>query len=489
MKTIGLIPLDSRPCNTLWLEQLAKIAGYNMLMYPRKSCGDLFKGASFLDQLAWLKENAQEFDYLIISLDGLTSGGLVQTRTGNANLELINANLNFLAELKALNPNLKIYLFDTLMRTSITTLSNETAKYWALMNEFSRLKGEIYFNNREEDRKKLDEITKQIPNEIIEKYLNARNIKHTIDKLAIDLVKQGLADYLIILQEDSMPNGIQQIEQSTLISLINENNLNDKIKFYNGTDEGALLLFAKIILLDNNLAPNIYLHLPYAGALDKTMLFEDRPFITNLKLMFETINFKFSSYEDADFVLSIYTEKENVDLDLATTKEVKPTNDAIFKNYINELNTYIKEKDVCFVDLLFPNGGSTDILKLIDFKNLKCYSAWNTASNSLGSALANVASMIVAKHNKLNSLDLATNFKLERILDDALYQYEVRRIVSEKLLEENVNIYNLGNKGEEVLALVTKLMEEKAIEYTEKKFTVTLPWNRMFEAEIIIKGE
>src|SRR5690606_5848922 len=161
-------------CNTLWLEQLAKIAGYKLLMYPRNKCGDLFKAADFLDQVNWLKENVKEMDYLIISIDGLTSGGLVQTRTGNANLDLINDNKDFLKELKEINQNLKIYIFDTLMRTSITTLSTETAKYWGLVNEYSRLRGEIYLNKRDEDLKKLDEVIAKIPNEIIETYLEAR---------------------------------------------------------------------------------------------------------------------------------------------------------------------------------------------------------------------------------------------------------------------------------------------------------------------------
>lgn len=489
MKTIGLIPLDSRPCNTLWLEQLARIAGYKLLMYPRNKCGDLFKGADFLDQVIWLMENGKEFDYLIISIDGLTSGGLVQTRTGNANLELVNEKIGFLKEIKKINPNLKIYLFDTLMRTSITTLSNETAKYWALVNEFSRLTGEVHFYERTEDKEKLAEIEKQIPKEIIEKYLDARSKKHTINKLSIDLVKEELVDYLIILQEDAMPNGIQQIEQTTLINLIRDYNLGEKIKFYNGTDEGALLLFAKAIILDNNLKPKIHVYLPFKEALSKSMLFEDRPFTENINLMFETIGYEYSDKENSDFVLSIYTEKENVDLDLSSTKEVLPKMDEVFNNYINELNELIKEKNVCFVDLLFPNGGSTDILKLINYEKLMSYSAWNTASNSLGSALAHIASIIVSKHKGLNNLHLSNNFKNERILDDAIYQYEVRREVSERLLKEDINIYNLGKHYKGVLEEVKRLMVDRAKEFMNIEFSLDLPWKRTFEAEIIIKGD
>ncbi|HHX00953.1 MAG TPA: DUF4127 family protein, partial [Acholeplasmataceae bacterium] len=202
-----------------------------------------------------------------------------------------------------------------------------------------------------------------------------------------------------------------------------------------------------------------------------------------------TIGYEYSDKENSDFVLSIYTEKENVDLDLSSTKEVLPKMDEVFDNYINELNELIKEKNVCFVDLLFPNGGSTDILKLINYEKLMSYSAWNTASNSLGSALAHIASIIVSKHKGLNNLHLSNNFKNERILDDAIYQYEVRREVSERLLKEDINIYNLGKHYKGVLEEVKRLMVDRAKEFMNIEFSLDLPWKRTFEAEIIIKGD
>lgn len=489
MKTIGLIPLDSRPCNTLWLEQLSKIAGYELLMYPRSDCGDLFKGADFDKQLNWLMENVEKMDFLIISCDGLTSGGLIQARTGSVNLEKVIANKKFIQSLKQKNNKLKVYLFDTLMRTSITTLSNETAKYWTLVNEYSKLRGEIYFFNRESDKMRLEQVMQEIPKEVLNIYLEARSKKLSLNKLFVEMIAEGIADYLIILQEDSMPNGIQKIEQIELSNIIDNLSLNDKIKFYNGTDEGALILYAKIILEDMNLSPNIYLHLPYPDALNKTMLFEDRPFIENLDKMFETINMNYSLEEDSDFILSVFTEKENIDLDLSKYKEIIPDEDATYYNYVNQLFKYMNEKDVCLVDLFFPNGGTPELLSRLNLNDLTCYSAWNTASNSMGSALAHLASVIVAKHKKLDYHKLNSNFTKERILDDCIYQYIVRRKINQKYLKKNINIYNLMEHGELVLADIKRLMEKYAKILLDDRFTVSLPWNRTFEAEILIEGD
>ena len=57
----------------------------------------------------------------------------------------------------------------------------------------------------------------------------------------------------------------------------------------------------------------------------------------------------------------------------------------------------LKDKNVVLVDLLFPNGGSYELLQDIKYNLLAAYSAWNTASNSLGSALCEIAAVIVCK--------------------------------------------------------------------------------------------
>ena len=66
MIKVGLIPLDSRPCNTIWIDSLTKIANLELLMYPRSECGTLFKGANIDKIIDWLNQNAHLMDYLII---------------------------------------------------------------------------------------------------------------------------------------------------------------------------------------------------------------------------------------------------------------------------------------------------------------------------------------------------------------------------------------------------------------------------------------
>ena len=160
---ITVIPLDSRPCNTVWLNDLAKMAGYELTMYPRALCGDLLVGANFDQMLAWLDDEITDTDYLIVAADGLCSGGLVQARLGQIDAFAVMDRLEVFSEYKKRFPHLKIYVFDTIMRTSITALNKETEKYWGKMNEYSRLLGRTYFFNDEKEKQNYRNCFKKFP--------------------------------------------------------------------------------------------------------------------------------------------------------------------------------------------------------------------------------------------------------------------------------------------------------------------------------------
>lgn len=494
MIKIGLIPLDSRPCNTLWVEQFCEIAQFELKMFPREKCGDLEQGADIDEMIAWLKLHALDLDYLIVSADGFCSGGLVQARLGNINLTKTLEDINIFAELKKQNPKLKIFMFDTIMRTSISSLDNETAKYWAKVNQYSRALGRYHFLKLEEDRLEIERLKDEIPEHILVTYHKARSIKHSLNKEFIELIDSGVLDYLLLLQEDSMPFGVQKIEQEILTNLINELQASDKIKFYNGTDEGATVLLGKIILEDLNLQPKIFLHTPTPNVLDKTMLFEDRPFIENVDLMLESMNMVYTDNpKEADFILSIYAEDENVDLDLNTFSIISPNKNSTFNQYFKELNQFIDSNyKVCFVDLLFPNGGSEELLLELDTMPT-IYSAWNTASNSLGSALCHLAVVLAAEVKNLPTKDLSDAFTYERILDDCIFQTIVRRKVNQIALAKDINVYNLKDDNDMVLGWTKEMMAEVVKDYQflhGLKYEVSLPWKRTFEAEIrLVKEE
>lgn len=82
---VALWPLDSRPVTSAWPGLLGRAAGMDLRLPPTNWLGTATTGAS-ADQLeAWLDETKP--DLVIVSLDSLAYGGLVQSRQAGPSLE------------------------------------------------------------------------------------------------------------------------------------------------------------------------------------------------------------------------------------------------------------------------------------------------------------------------------------------------------------------------------------------------------------------
>lgn len=481
MLRIGVIPLDSRPCNTLWIKQFGKMAQLEIIMYPVEKCGNLFEGANLDDMLAWLKDNHHQFDHLIISVDGLCFGGLIQARQAKIDVFEVLSKIEILKEIKKDHPDLQIDVFDTIMRTSITAYDEETAKYWNKMNEYSYYKGRCYFFNDDKDVAALKTLENEIPHYIIDTYLKARQVKSEISYYFIHLMEENIINNLIVLQEDSMPWGIQKIESTKLQEYCEANHLSSRVSIYNGTDEGGLIILASI--LTKNYHPKVYIHLASQRILDKVFRFEDRPFKENLYKMMDSMGLlRVEEVNQADYILSIYSEDTNYDLDLSKYEEIPLAHSKETQAYLSSLNKFLNdEKKVVLVDLMFPNGGSFELLQKIDYHKLWGYSAWNTSSNSLGSALC------LCSLNGDIDFKQKSKFLYERIMDDCIYQYIVRRKVSEKLIKQNINIYNLANHASLAEEMILSMLKDYDWVINHQNYRIKLPWQRMFEIKLEIE--
>jgi hypothetical protein len=482
---ITVLPLDSRPCNHSWVRKFSKLAEVELAIIPEEFCGNLHQGFDFLPYEEWLMAETKNSDYLILSVDGLVSGGLIQARQAKMEMQEALRRLSLLPKIKHQNTNIKILAFDTIMRTSISTTDFKSRVYWEKMNKFSRLTGKLHYENDEATKDELDKLLAEIPSEIVVTYLKARQKKHEINFKLCELVEEGILDHLILLQEDSMKQGMQRIESDKLMEFVRRNSLEDKIMLYNGTDEATVVLLAKALLEDKGLKPRVNVLLSDERIKAKIMPFEDRELEKNYTNLINVIGLESVSYNKADYVLAIYSEADNpYDLNLESTEVILPDVSRKFYDFVVNVNQAIRaKKQVQFVDLLYPNGGSWDVISAFDYNKFLGYSAWNTASNSLGSALATIAVNAYANKNM-------KSFLYERIIDDCLYQTYSRREVNVMLLKDYVNIYDLNElQKKEALFLIEDNLKALVNKYLKVDFNITLPWARTFEIDIDVEVE
>ncbi len=87
-----LIPLDSRPATSTLPAQMAALLGGAVHLPPLSLLGDATRGADPAALVAWLAQQPKDGP-LIVSLDALAYGGLVQSRTSRDTAETVMARL------------------------------------------------------------------------------------------------------------------------------------------------------------------------------------------------------------------------------------------------------------------------------------------------------------------------------------------------------------------------------------------------------------
>lgn len=476
MRKIVFVPLDSRPCNTTWIEQFCARSSLELMMYPASLCGNLHKRSNQSEIEKFMLEQSKNADYLLIALDNYCSGGLVQSRLGDFDINQSKRIKTIFQQIKRINPIIKIYAFDTLMRTTVTSYGYESSVLWQQINRYSALKGLLNEKFDVNLHTELTSLISQINPNDLKRYNNARIKKFNMNQFYVELVHERVIDYLTIVQEDAVIKGIQTSEQCKLIAQINQLGVAKCVKLYNGTDEAAATLLAKIISEVYQLKPKVYIESNDSRMLDCTFPFEDRPFKINLDHLFDVIGIKNSTLDSSDFVLAIFADDNQRNISLNDTEEVVLPNEQALINFTNQVNQHIGDgKRVAILDLSFPNGGYDKLILNLDYLNLSAYSAWNTATNSAGSLLCDMMCVLLG--------DATKSFLKERIMDDCFYQYKVRRQVNEQLLKDNINMFDLGTFAEETLAKIRTLLSEYR-DIIHCDFVVTLPWDRTFEIDI-----
>jgi hypothetical protein len=474
---ISLLPLDSRPCNTLFPQKLAALAGLSLNM-PDPGFLDYFTRPAHDPYITqWLIEEAAKTDYFIISLDMLVYGGLIASRQGGASPEDSVKKLEILRELKRINPGLKIFAFNIIMRTSISTLDEKSKAYWILINEYCRLKG---LNDPG-----LSEIESQIPPDILAAFFTVRDRNHQVNLNAVKLLNENIIDCLLLLQEDTSSGGIQDWEQKKLTEQIAPAAAG-RFFLHNGADEAGMLLLGRV--LNTGDKPSIHWAFLYPSGQDMIASYEDRPFKENIESQVKACGLFPAPEAGAGMHMLVLPPKSGRQYDPFTQNE-KPDDydDNELDAMVQTIQDYIDAgRIVGLLDAAYANGGHDRFMQKLEhrggLKKIAAYAGWNTAANSLGTVLGQLSCYYhgIKSGDKSRANEL---FTLERYLDDCLYQTLVRPKIDRNLAQRGINKFNLGAEKGGVEKQIYRELKSCA---GDPEFTFRLPWPRTFEAIIEI---
>lgn len=480
---IALLPLDDRPYNMTFVKKLAAVAGVYLVLPPRDMLGYFFTPAQPESLSSWLQDLPTNIDAVIIALDMLACGGLLASRSESITETEAITHLATLKLLRERRPELKILAFDTILRTSLSARDIESRRVHRLLHRYTTLAGKIKQVPDSTVVQEYEEVLQALSPDVIERYHNVRQRKHQVNRYALELTASGVIDTLLLLMEDVGPEGerygVHKEEQQALREQSRKLGIEERVFLHNGTDEGALTLLARLINEKRGQNPSLFIRYSSRDGAHQVPTFEDRPLHENVASFVAAVGARLAeTIDEADAVLAVHTPYgEPPDLNAFT--------DTL-------LNDIASGMPVALVDTS-TNGADLNLMRAlgnrIPLDKLWAFAAWNTACNSLGTALPQLC-IALSVHGNFEALLLNLSLVIERLLDDYIYESVVRPAVNQLLEKRGLNPWDLGENAEVAQELTVDHMKNEVDEHLNPildvkfAFTVTLPWPRTFEPAI-----
>jgi hypothetical protein len=482
-KPLLLIPLDARPCTYRFPSDLAAIAGLPVLTPPTPMLGDLRQSADPDALQAWLLAHAPQASALVIALDTLAYGGLIPSRRDQTPLPQLQARLDTLRHLKTQFPDLPLYGFSVTMRLSDSNDATEEKPYWAqygkLLFRYSFHLDKFEQEHDPQDQTIALEAKDQIPAEILEDYRETRARNFAINRMLIDWTAEGILDLLLLTQDDTSRFGFNVREQRQLLADVADKHLADRVRIYPGADEVASVLVARHLNRTTGRTPAFHMTTSTPDGATITAMYEDRPLAATVAGQVAAAGGRLvERLEDADIRLMLNTPSSGQgDLALRIRMELPDTPPRDLEPFARALAD--TPCPVALADVAYANGADPALFKHFqDYPKLAAFAAWNTAGNTLGTVVAQTSAFLAMQDPQAQK-----QFIMDRMADDLLYQAYLRPELQLELAAGR----HIDDLEPEVGPRLETLWRAHFPQFPIKGITASLPWHRLFEADIRVQ--
>ncbi|MEJ7616087.1 MAG: DUF4127 family protein [Pyrinomonadaceae bacterium] len=408
-----------------------------------------------------------------------------------------------LSQLKTRAPQLPIYGFNVMMRLAPTADGRNEAyrdqlSRWAELSVVAEMSKEVAALERE------------IPASALADYKSARSRNFAVNLENVRMVGRGVLDYLILSQDDARPRSVHVAERERLRGEAQKTSLTQKIAVQPGADEVSMLLVARALNMKFGRTPRVAVL--YSSETIRTSVapYEDRP-------LHRTISFHIAAAgarevaapAESDIAFFVYGSRAEAG---AADKFVEAVGRAVDGG-----------RRVIVADIDFKGdvqGGDPQFTENLRrrqvFPRLAGYAAWNTAGNTIGTALPHGIVFVGAtarpemtedKSRARRIAQAQAKFMLHRLIDDYAYHSLVRPAANNFARSKFLNHHGSEANGQAAIETFIRerlrphvddlwkdfsasgapqrLGEWSPFAVTElTDFRLHLPWGRTFEAEI-----
>ena len=490
------IPLDERPCNYHYPQQIACLQPQLQLVAPPLQLLGNKKQAADVDRLwQWMFEVLHECDCAILSLEMLIYGGLLPSRLHQLSRKMLSKRLRQFRTISDRCPGIRILASTLIMRAPTYSSSEEEPDYYEVYGD--RLFKWGWLRDRDKqvgltelEHVQLASLSAEIPADFLEDYRNRRQKNLEVNLAAINLVADGVLDFLTIPQDDCAEFGFTASDRQQVYHQIEVRNLHEQIHVYPGADEVGCSLLARTYAQQLPQAIKIYPFFSSQQGSQVIPLYEDRPIAESTRLQIQAAGAEVANtLTDADVVLAVHVpNSRSIEAkDQSKRDEIEARSLSEFVRQIQQLST--SEQPVGVADVAFANGGDTELVKLMDrigcWDTVLAYGGWNTCCNSLGSTISTV--ILGLGSGVKDAISFNTIYHL---LEDWGYQAIVRwELVDVWLPKLGATYFDFNDRtaaveaeiGERLKALWKSTFRHSFQDWAIESLDIHSPWQRMFE--------
>lgn len=492
---IGLIPLDERPANTRYPAMIAAIAGAQLALPPPEILSALRRPADCAGLAQWLEHAAPTLDGLIVSCEMLGYGSLIASRTSDESAGAILARLDVLRAIRQQFPSLPIFGFSLLTRVSQANDATEEPAYWATYG------AQLYQLSELLDRQQqgqpvgsgIDMLLATIPHAQRNDFLRRRLRNHAVNLALLQLLAEDVFDLLVLSSDDTSPFGLPTREKHWLRAWADMLALGERLLMYPGADEVGCALLARLLNTHASLTPTFAVAYAPPEAATNIAAFEDGPIQVTVERQICVVGGQLAA-QDADVWVGVNAPVTRRSEWLPAFADAERTTRLAALQALVDMAVQRQAQGtpVVIADVAYPNGADPALVDLlwaqVQLPTLAAYGAWNTAGNTIGTALAQAcAARMIASATQRQAHE---RFLLHRLLEDWGYQQLVRAEIRDWLRTE----HGRAEPNAATLAATQALIAQRldgliaqlpgfAHRYRLAPGSVRLPWARTFEVD------